>query len=80
MDVKNRVKWRQSLIVVSATVALMFVVLAVSKGDPPKSVTPVEAKALLQSDSSMVILDVRTEGEYKSETGHLGNAILIPVQ
>ncbi|HLP14909.1 MAG TPA: rhodanese-like domain-containing protein, partial [Bacteroidota bacterium] len=32
------------------------------------------------SDTTLVILDVRTAEEYYSETGHLPKAILIPVQ
>jgi alpha-L-fucosidase len=34
----------------------------------------------MQKDSSIVILDVREVSEYKGETGHLANAILIPNQ
>ncbi|MBI2618946.1 MAG: rhodanese-like domain-containing protein [Ignavibacteriales bacterium] len=44
------------------------------------SVTPEQVVDLLKSDSSVVILDVRTEAEYQSETGYLKNATLIPVQ
>jgi rhodanese-related sulfurtransferase len=43
-------------------------------------VSPSAAYKLLQSDSGIVILDVRTPEEYKSETGHLANAILLPVR
>lgn len=39
-----------------------------------------EAREILRTDTAAVILDVRTEREYKSETGYLANAILIPVQ
>jgi rhodanese-related sulfurtransferase len=34
----------------------------------------------LETDSSLVLLDVRTEGEFDGPMGHLENAILIPVQ
>lgn len=44
------------------------------------SVTPKEASAMLSSDTSIVVLDVRTPDEYRSETGHLPNALLVPVQ
>jgi len=47
--------------------------------ETPK-VTPSEIQALIQRDSSIVILDVRTESEYKGETGHIAKAILIPIQ
>jgi rhodanese-related sulfurtransferase len=33
-----------------------------------------------QGDTTLVILDVRTPEEYQSPTGHLENALLIPVQ
>jgi hypothetical protein len=39
-----------------------------------------EAQEILRTDTAAVILDVRTEREYRSETGYLANAILIPVQ
>jgi rhodanese-related sulfurtransferase len=35
---------------------------------------------LLVEDSSVVLLDVRTPEEFRSETGHLSGAMLIPVQ
>jgi rhodanese-related sulfurtransferase len=40
-------------------------------------VTVQEAKAMIDSDPSLVILDVRTQGEYDS--GHIRNARLVPV-
>jgi len=45
-----------------------------------KSITPLDANALLQRDSSVVVLDVRTSDEYRGETGHLPHALLIPLQ
>lgn len=39
-----------------------------------------QAVELLQKDTTVVVLDVRTPQEFKSETGHLKDAILIPVQ
>jgi len=35
---------------------------------------------LRHGDTSLVLLDVRTPEEYNSETGHLADALLIPVQ
>ncbi len=35
---------------------------------------------MLSRDTSIVVLDVRTPDEYRSETGHLPNALLMPVQ
>ncbi len=45
-----------------------------------KAVTSTEAYEKLQKDASIVVLDVRTTEEFKSETGHLKDAILIPLQ
>lgn len=41
-----------------------------------KSVSSQEAKELMDTEDSYVILDVRTEEEY--EQGHIKNAVLIP--
>lgn len=41
-----------------------------------KKITPAEAKARIYSGDEVIILDVRTEEEFKS--GHIPNAILIP--
>lgn len=45
-----------------------------------KPVLPEKAEEMIRTDTSVVVLDVRTTEEYKSETGHLARAILIPVQ
>lgn len=39
-----------------------------------------EALNMIESDSGVVVLDVRTPEEFKGELGHLEGAILIPVQ
>jgi rhodanese-related sulfurtransferase len=44
------------------------------------SIGPAEAYDMIKQDTSIVLLDVRTPGEYTSETGHLKDALLIPVQ
>jgi rhodanese-related sulfurtransferase len=44
-----------------------------------KTVSPEEANVMISKDSSIVLLDVRTKAEFESETGHLQNAILIPI-
>ena len=62
----------------SLIVALLFVAgCAGSLVEAPK-VTPAEVQALMQKDSNIVLLDVRSETEYGSLTGHLAKAILIP--
>jgi rhodanese-related sulfurtransferase len=48
--------------------------------DAPKVISPVEANKILGNDTNYVFIDVRTEAEYKSETGHLKGAIFIPIQ
>lgn len=45
-----------------------------------REITVDEVKERLAKVDDLVILDVRTEDEYESETGHLQGAILIPVQ
>lgn len=41
------------------------------------SITPEEAKNRLESEKGIILLDVRTKEEY--DTGHIKDAILIPV-
>ena len=45
-----------------------------------KSAPAAEAYQWITTDTSIVILDVRTKEEFNGETGHLKNALLIPVQ
>jgi rhodanese-related sulfurtransferase len=41
-----------------------------------RTITPEEAKKMLESSEDIILLDVRTEGEYKE--GHIKGAILLP--
>jgi rhodanese-related sulfurtransferase len=43
-------------------------------------ITPAEAQQLVQKDSTVVLLDVRTPEEFRGPTGHLDKAVLIPIQ
>jgi len=43
------------------------------------SIAPADALKFLGRDSSVVFLDVRSNEEFTSETGHLEGAILVPV-
>ncbi len=43
------------------------------------TITPAETHQILGHDTAYVFLDVRTVAEYKSVTGHLEGALLIPV-
>ncbi len=45
-----------------------------------KAIAAREAFEKIQKDTSVIVLDVRTPVEFKSETGHVKGAILIPVQ
>ncbi len=42
-------------------------------------ISPNEASTLIEKDSTVLLLDVRTLAEFNSEAGHIKNAILIPV-
>lgn len=42
-------------------------------------ISPNEASTLIEKDSTVLLLDIRTLAEFKSEAGHIKNAILIPV-
>ncbi|MDH3251580.1 MAG: rhodanese-like domain-containing protein [Ignavibacteria bacterium] len=55
--------------------------LAQNSGQAENTITPGQTDSLMEAqDTSVVLLDVRTSGEFYSETGHLRGAILIPVQ
>lgn len=43
-------------------------------------ISPADALSLAGKDSTVILLDVRTADEFRSETGHLAGALLIPVQ
>jgi rhodanese-related sulfurtransferase len=43
-------------------------------------ITPLQTQQLLEGDTNHLVLDVRTEQEFRSETGHIKGALLIPVQ
>lgn len=45
-----------------------------------RNITPADTQVLMETDTNHIILDVRTETEFRSETGHIKGALLIPVQ
>ncbi len=45
-----------------------------------ETISAEDTRELIEKDTNSVVLDVRTEREYNSETGHLAGAQLIPVQ
>lgn len=62
---------------------LVFMVSRPVRASSPDSlmhVTVQQAKTLLDKDTTIVVLDVRTPEEFKSQAGHLPRAINIPVQ
>jgi phage shock protein E len=61
-------------------IAIGLFALLQEKNPGVKSITADEAAQLMSRDTTVVFLDVRTVDEWKSPTGHLHNAILIPFQ
>ena len=61
-------------------IALLFYTTIAMAQTPDTTVTTQKAYELMQSDTNIVILDVRRLEEFTSESGHLRNAILIPVE
>ena len=70
--------WRQRLLVPVA--AFVLGAISLHAGESHPTVTAEEALALAKADTTILLLDVRTKGEYESQTGHLKGALLIPVQ
>ncbi len=71
-----------SLILFIITTALLIPVAGCSQQDGNKASTNVSAAKALEmitSDSSLILLDVRTPDEFNGKSGHLPGAILIPV-
>jgi rhodanese-related sulfurtransferase len=69
-------------IVVSVLGVIALSTLAVAMFQQQSNRPVISAKETyerMQSDSNIVILDVRTPEEFRSATGHLAGAILIPV-
>jgi rhodanese-related sulfurtransferase len=59
---------------------LLIIAFYVNAQKADNVVSPSDSYKMIQSDSSIVVLDVRTPAEFNSETGHLAQAILLPVQ
>lgn len=68
------------ILFVAAIMVLAITYFGYLQSSGNMSVTPREASAMLSRDTSIVVLDVRTPEEYRSETGHLPNALLMPIQ
>jgi rhodanese-related sulfurtransferase len=68
----------------TAIIALMFLavgtfVLFLERDPGVKKLSVAQVTDLLARDSSTVLIDVRTPEEWNSETGHLLNALSIPL-
>jgi rhodanese-related sulfurtransferase len=74
---------KKLLVLTLGIIAVSAVLIYYTQTQPPSTtisygdVTVEEAKSLIESNSSLIILDVRTREEYDS--GHIDGAILIPV-
>jgi rhodanese-related sulfurtransferase len=71
-------KARLSLL--SVLFACVFFPNIAPAADEAPLITTADAAKIIANDSTAIVLDVRTEAEFKGETGHLKNALLIPVQ
>lgn len=61
-------------------ISLSAGIVCTAQQEPGTAITPAETYKMVKEDTSVVLLDVRTPGEYASETGHLKGSLLIPVQ
>jgi rhodanese-related sulfurtransferase len=61
-------------------IAISLFVLLQEKNPGITSISSDEAFRLLNSDSAVVFLDVRTPEEWKSSSGHVKDAVFIPLQ
>ena len=72
---------RKILSVLFFSVGLVLVtVMLVNLTKRREAISVEKAFELIRADTTVVVLDVRTEDEYRSETGHLAAAKLIPIQ
>jgi len=72
---------RKILSVLFFSVGLVLVtVMLVNLTKRREAISVEKAFELIRADTTAVVLDVRTEDEYRSETGHLAGAKLIPIQ
>lgn len=65
------------LTVLAIAVLIILVLNQQSKGG---GIPVEEARKLIDTDTSVVVLDVRTPDEYRGNLGHIKGSILIPIQ
>ncbi len=68
---------KKALLILTLLFFLMGCNTGTNAKNSPQDITPAEAKELLEADSSVVIIDVRTQSEY--DAGHIPNAVLLPL-
>lgn len=69
-----------AILVPAVLLALVFMFDRRPIGEPT-DLSPEDLRArIVAGDTTLLLLDVRTPEEYESETGHLENSLLIPVQ
>lgn len=72
-------KWFKLFNICALCMALIFILCSCKNEKPTgsyESITPSQAKELIEKESEFVILDVRSEEEYNQ--GHIKGAVLIP--
>lgn len=78
---KNILRFSQlRLLLVAATLGIALASCSDGNAQGYQTYSAKDVNTFLKQDTSAVVLDVRTPEEYSSETGHLKNAKLIPVQ
>ncbi len=71
----------KNAVIILSIILISFVGFSLMNQDPGTStVTVQETHALMQSDTTLLLLDVRTQQEWSGSSGHLEGAILIPIQ
>jgi len=45
-----------------------------------KTITPAEVSQMMRENSKVIVIDVRTPGEYVGELGHISGTVLHPLQ
>lgn len=63
-----------------STIAATALMMMNPQDSSRDTITPEEVQQRMEKDSTVFLLDVRTDEEYHSSTGHLRRSVLIPVQ
>lgn len=71
---------RRTVVFSVATIVFLGILFLVHRMSDSRSLGAADAYALLRKDTTVVVLDVRTEKEFRSSTGRIERAILIPVE